>query len=330
VESKILAAVTSTQSDIDQSVTDLTTATGEAVNRKTLADQNDLVWISCIGDEQAKRQAVEAAAEAKAQADAAIAMPCQQQADADVFSFKPDLNLEFECSFGAGSCAQESASYTSQVNAMLTKFEQDESTTTETWEKAKAACDAAHAFAGEKAAELATAEATWGSQRNTCFQKRESLYLDMCLFGDSLQQKCEKASAYQNLIADVDQVNGGALSQPDREDEWHTVQIVKCMLSKVVAGTDPSAITLGECESSDLASLPALDRKAAEFAEQTSVDNFNCAEETITFNGETWNVPSGEAPPSSSYYKEEWNLAVDLTVGNLAFTFCNTGEPGKP
>jgi len=320
------------------------------VNRKTLADQNDLVWMSCVADEQAKRQAVEAAAEvkaqaaeakaqaaeAKAQAEAAIAAPCQQQADLDVFSSNPDLNLEFECSFGAGSCAQESESYTSRVNAMLTKFEQDKRTASDAWEQAKAACDAAHAFAEEKAAELATAEAelataeaTWDSQRNTCFEKRESKKLSMCLFGDSLQHKCEKASAYQNLIADVDQVNGGVHSQPDREDEWQTVQIVKCMLSKVVAGTDPSAATLGECESSDLASLPGLDRKAAEFAAQTSVDNFTCAEETITFNGETWNVPSGEAPPSSSYYKEAWSPAVDLRKGGVPFAFCNPGEPGK-
>jgi len=327
------------------------------VNRKTLADQNDLVWMSCVADEQAKRQAVEAAAEvkaqaaeakaqaaeAKAQAEAAIAAPCQQQADLDVFSSNPDLNLEFECSFGAGSCAQESESYTSRVNAMLTKFEQDKRTASDAWDQAKAACDAAHAFAQEKAAELvtaeaelstaeaelATAEATWDSQRNTCFEKRESKKLSMCLFGDSLQHKCEKASAYQNLIADVDQVNGGVHSQPDREDEWQTVQIVKCMLSKVVAGTDPSAATLGECESSDLASLPGLDRKAAEFAAQTSVDNFTCAEETITFNGETWNVPSGEAPPSSSYYKEAWSPAVDLRKGGVPFAFCNPGEPGK-
>jgi len=288
-----------------------------------------LFWMLCVGDEKAKRQAVETAAEAKAQAEAAIVAPCQQQADLDVFSSKPDLNLEFECSFGAGSCAQESESYVSRVNAMLTKFEQDERTASAAWEQAKAACDAAHAVHEEKAAELATAEATWESQRMTCFEKRESKHLSMCIFGDSLQRKCEKASAYQNLIADVDQVNGGVHSQPDREDEWQTVQIVKCMLSKVVDGTDPSAATLGECETSDLASLPGLDRKAAEFAAQTSVENFTCEEETITFNGETWNVPSGEAPLSSSYYKEAWNPAVDLTIENVPFTFCNPGEPGK-
>jgi len=329
VETKILAGVSATQAAIDQSVSELTAATTDALGRKSTADADDLSWLSCVGEEKAKREAVEAAQQALAEAEASVIVPCQQQTDRDIFGFKPEMNFEFECSFNAGTCAGEIASYTSQVNDMLSTFTSDSTFATENWNEAKQACDAANADVVVKTGLLADAESTWDGQRNTCLEKHEARTLGMCLFGDSLQQKCQKASAYENLISDADQVNGGVNSQPDREDEWQTVQVVKCMLAKVVAGVDLTPNALTECESTSAVGLPALDKKEAEFAEQTSPANYTCEEETITFNGEIWNVPTGEAPASTSYYKEDFSPAVDLTVGNLAFSFCNSGAPGK-
>ena len=49
------------------------------------------------------------------------------------------------------------------------------------------------------------------------------------------------------------------------------------------------------------ASVGALDKKADEYARLTAADKFTCSESYISFIGQTWNVPEGEAPASSEY-----------------------------
>jgi len=329
VETKITAGVQDTQQAIDQSVGDLTAATEAALEKKALADEHDLSWITCVGEEKAKLQDVEAAEVALEQAEQSVVAPCQEQADKDLFSFKPDSDFEFSCSFGAGACAAGVADYKVQVNNMLSTFDTNAEQATASWEDAKGRCDAAHADVAAKTTALGEAQSAWTNQRSTCLEKHEARQLDICLFGEDLQHKCSKKDAYLGLMAEVDQVDAGVHSQPDRLAEWQTVQTVKCMLSKVVAGTELTTTAMDECESNQAGApeLPALDRREGDFAEWTSVANFNCEEQTITFNGETWEIPESD-PKSEQYQKVPFNPEVNL-VNPPAFSFC-AGGPGKP
>ena len=128
----------------------------------------------------------------------------------------------------------------------------------------------------------------------------------ICSFRTSLHHKYNTASDYNTLVADIDQVNGGDRLQPDREAEWQTTQVTKCMLSEVINSGDITDLALTNCENDVNFALEVgvLDRKPTEFEQDTTPYNFSCAETALTFSGEMWGVPSATgATPHSSEYK---------------------------
>merc|ERR1719336_3504352 len=106
--------------------------------------------------------------------------------------------------------------------------------------------------------------------------------------------------------------------------------MTKCLLSKVVEGADVSEATLSACEASlDFdQDVGILDRKTQLFKKLTSPDKFTCAEKTITFTGETWNVPKGDDPASSEYNKEAFHPEVSLALDSPPFGLCRGGDQG--
>lgn len=99
----------------------------------------------------------------------------------------------------------------------------------------------------------------------------------------------------------------------------------KCLLSKVVAGTELDATALGDCETAVNfdGDVGVLDEKEAEFAELTSSEKFTCNEATITFGGETWEVPQGDAPASSEYVSKPFTPEVSLAEESSPFALCS-------
>ena len=89
----------------------------------------------------------------------------------------------------------------------------------------------------------------------------------ICSFRTSLHHKYNTASDYNTLVADIDQVNGGDRLQPDREAEWQTTQVTKCMLSEVINSGDITDLALTNCENDVNFALEVgvLDRKPTEF-----------------------------------------------------------------
>merc|ERR1719291_98026 len=59
-----------------------------------------------------------------------------------------------------------------------------------------------------------------------------------------------------------------------------------------------------------------------QFAALTSPKMFTCEETTITFGGETWDVPQGDMPASSEYISKADHPEVSLAEDTTPFAFC--------
>jgi len=191
--------------------------------------------------------------------------------------------------------------------------------------------DGAKADVVAKQSALGDATSAWQDARRNCLEKHESRHVALCFFGKALQRKCGKVTEYRDLIGEIEKVNGGGYSRPDRGEEWKAVAATKCMLSKVIAGSEITATTLDACESAINfdRDVGVLDKKTGEFATLTSPAIFTCDEETITFGGETWEVPTGEAPASSEYVVRPFSLAVSLDEDSSPFALCS-GDASPP
>lgn len=333
VEAKIKKGHDDTQAAIDAKIEALNKATTNAVNDKSSADEQDSVWFKCVEDEKAKRVNIEEAEEALRQARESMVVPCQQQEDRKMFRMEPNAAvLKFLCDISThGNCDEQLQNYRAQVGSMVASLRSDAAAATQRWADAKAACDQAKADVVAKQTDLDSASAAWEAQRQTCMAKHESAAVAVCVFGAALQRKCGKVAAYMDLIAEVDRVNGGEYSHPDRVKEWQVVAVTKCMISKVVGGDEIDGTALDACEKavSFEGDVGELNKQEDRFAQLTSSSRFTCQETTITFGGTTWAVPQEDEPASSQYVVKPFHPEVNLNEGTAPFSFCG-GEAPAP
>jgi len=331
VLTKIENGFQATQEEVSSRIGALTAATSASQGAKAAADSSDANWIACVGTEKSKLEAHEAAVSALAAAEAAKVQPCAEQDAAAPYSFTPDLNFEFNCDFFAGSCDSALANYNTQVNDMVSSLSSDLDAKTDVYTEAKGRCDGAKAEIVKKEGELQLAGEAYDDQRRQCGEQHEARNTGICVFGEKLQEKCHSLSRFKALLYDVDQTNS-QFSEVDREAEWGTTKTTICLLEKVVADETIDSAALQACKDSISYTdqVGDLDRKETELGQQTSGDNFSCDEETITFNGETWQTPSAEVskPPSSDYKKVAFAPPVTVTTGR-PFEFCPGDAPGK-
>jgi len=332
VESKIKSGHADTQAEIDRRIGNVKSTTTVVVERKSEADANDKDWSDCVRAEKAARVAVEEAEAALANSRSNINEPCQLQDDRAPYEWTPNPEkLKFVCDISqSGNCDQQLKNYESQIGNMMAGLRSDVDAKVAAYTEAKQACDAAKADAVEKQDSRDAVVTAWEGKRTECEEKHEPRQVAICMFGAALQAKCEGVEAYRTLMAHIDQVKGGEYSHPDRVAEWKTTAMTKCLLSKVVDGAEVNEATLGACEQSVNfdQDVGVLDRKSQLFAELTSPDKFTCAEQTITFTGETWNVPEGDDPASSEYTKEPFHPEVSLAVDSVPFALCRGGNNG--
>jgi len=333
VETKIKSWHLDTQRAIDAAVDALRGATTNAVDEKQTADGLDGAWYSCVTDEKAKRVAIEEAEEALQQARDSQIEPCQQQEDRKATGAQPQADtLKFFCDISThGNCDAQIANYKAQVDSMISGVKAETQAAVESWTEAKNACDAAKADVVAKQSALGDATSAWHDARSSCKEKHESRQVALCMFGEALQRKCGKATEYRDHIEAVEKENGNEYSRPDRVKEWKAVAATKCMLSKVIAGGEISGTTLDECENTINFDndVGVLDEKQGEFAELTSPAKFTCNEDTITFSGEIWEVPTGEAPASSEYVSRPFAPEVSLDEDSSPFALCS-GDASPP
>jgi len=332
VDAKITGGFDATEAAIVTAISNLEAATNSALTKKAQADQADQTWFECIRVEKSKRLAFENAVAVEGDANANLVKPCADQEGSSMFdsSLNPG---EFACDFQMGdTCNQQFDAYTAMVNDLVDGLASRSAGASLIWNNFKNECDAAKAHAADMTQARVEADKSWLAHAETCQTKHENRQLGLCTFGSALQTKCDKVGSYSRLIEAVDAVNGGPNSEPDRQAEWQTTQVTKCMLQKVIDGIDLNGGALEACglEVKYVELVGQLDRMQSEFATQTSETSFTCNEDTITFNtGETWNVPPGFAPASSEYTNESFRPEVNLAVGTPAFAFCSPACVGK-
>jgi len=335
VDSMILTGFNDTQVAVDKMISDLDSATEEAVTEKKGADEDDDIWFQCIGVEQSKLEAVETANATEIQAISDSLPLCQLQEDSRDFTSDPNTNvfnpnpLAFTCNLNISTgCAAELAAYGWMVGNVSLNLKANAELATASWTSAKNACDAAVKLADEAAEAHLEAIQEWKDQKETCVQPHENRVTQLCQFGDALQIKCQKVDAYNDLILEVNG-NGSEHSENDREVEWKTTTVTKCMLTKVIEEIDLDTTSLTSCENTVnyAVDVGTLDRKNSEFLALTSDEQFSCSEETITFNGgKTWDRPEYSAgsdlPASSSYVEIDFHPSFYTGEDTAAFSFC--------
>ena len=325
VESKIKTGHTSTQAAIDEKVADLTAATASAVDEKKKADGLDLAWFQCVADEKAKRVDIENAEEYLKEAQQAQIAPCKLQEDRAYFLTNPNPDkYKMVCDFNEDTCDTNLKSWEAQVEALVSSTESGAKDAVASWTEAKNACDAAKANVAAAETALEDANQAWSAQRSKCLAAHESRTVAMCLFGAQLQRKCETSAAYSELITEVDG-NGGEHSHSDRVYEWEGTAVTKCMLQKVIEGTEIDSAALDACHQSVNfdRDVGVLDKKGSTFEDLTSPAKFTCEESTIAFYGQAWEVPEGDAPHSSEYVIKAFAPAVSLATDAAPFAFCD-------
>merc|ERR1719384_894088 len=290
VESKIKSGHADTQAEIVRRIGNVKSTTTVVVERKSEADAKDKDWSDCVRAEKAARVAVEEAEAALAKSRSNIDEPCQLQDDRAPYEWTPDAEkLKFVCDISQnGNCDQQLKNYDSMIKNMMDGLRSDVAAKVAAYTEAKQACDAAKADAVQKEDSRDAAVTAWEDKRKECQEKHEPRQVAICMFGIALQAKCEGVYEYQTLMTQIDKVNGGEYSHPDRVAEWKTTSLTKCLLSKVVEGVDVNEATMKACEAAVNfdQDVGVLDKKSNLFAELTSAEKFTCGEKTITFTGE--------------------------------------------
>lgn len=332
VETKIKAGHASTQTAINEKIADLEASTTEVVSEKKKADGLDVAWFQCIAAEKAKRVDIEEAEENLKKAQQAQVAPCKLQEDRRYFDTDPNADkYNFACSFNDGDdCDTRMKDWQAEVDELVSGTESGAQYATSQWTEAKNACNQAKADVAAAESALEAANAGWGKKKRDCLAAHESRVVAMCLFGAHLQRKCEMAAAYSNLIAEVNKKNGGEHSHPDRVSEWQGTAVAKCMLKQVAEGYEITSASLDACYQSVNfdRDVGVLDQKESTFADLTSPAKFTCKETTISFYGQTWEVPEGDAPHSSEYATKSFQPEVSVAVDTAPFAFCGGGDNG--
>jgi len=332
VEPMIKSAHEETQQAIDERISALESSTGKAVERKQTANTEDDEWFNCVRDEKAKKEAVEDAETALQNSRNSETVACQLQEDRKDFSWKSSEVFEFSCNFASdGTCDSQLATFESQMNDMLSGLRSELDESVRLYEEAAAGCEQAKADTVAKQNAREGADTAWEAQREVCFGKHESREVSMCLFGEELQRKCGEVTAYDDLLAQVDKVNGGVHSHADRVSEWTTMRSVTCQLRLIMNGAALDQAAIDNCKASVNydSDVGTLRRREDERAALTTADQFTCAETSIAFRGETWEIGGEPTPSSSDYVVVDWTPAVSLSELSPAFDFCQAEGPGK-
>jgi len=197
----------------------------------------------------------------------------------------------------------------------------------------KASCEAKTQAQLEAKSTLDAAESAWSTKRAACTKLASQREASMCALGTKAHAKCSGEAEYAKLVAATKKAKGDNASEVDRESEWLASGAAKCVitnaiqkgLSGAVVGADLDACAAQVNFGQDVGKLNTR---------QTNFDSLSktnaCANGAITFfNGETWNVPAGDKPPSKSYTKTKFTPQLDPTTsGN--FDFCSGAAPGLP
>jgi len=333
VEQKIKDSFAGLQSAIEDKLTHLGNADGIKTGFKTKADTADTDWFTCVRQEKSLRSDIEDVQAKLEQSRTNQEEPCQTQSDLMHFEAAPTLS-GFTCDISVnGNCNQQVENFGIQANDMLKGVKADLSKTQERYTTAANACDAAKNDETRKQSLKDETQNTYRKKRADCVDLHEARQLDMCSYGTSLQQTCTESKQYVDLIAEVDAVNGGEHSLSDMQQEFRTTSITKCICNKVIEGLNVDAATVEACYNPEMfeSEVGKLDKKETEYETLIGDGQGIChgTDTSITFTGQTFNVPAGEYPPSKDYTLSPFNPDISVSEGSSPFSWCRGPTPGK-
>jgi len=330
VDSMIISGFNATQVAIDNSVSELEGATTTAGTSKGAANDIDETWFSCISEEKGLNVGIETAQTELTNAGIDKVAPCDAKTDSQDFESDPNEGgteqWAFTCDFTVGNCDANMDAYEIKVDGMLNTMSSNAAGASVTYNGNRVLCETAETRESDAETGLSNAQDDWSKKREICQGVHENRTTDMCTFGYNYQIKCSKVALYTDLIAQVDEVDGSMHSEADRQQEWETTQVTKCLLQRVIDNlelNDESTETCREgLDEKYSVTVGQIDKKNANFLESTSGDNFNCEESTITFKGRTWAVPTGLSTASADYIESDYFPAVSSDVNESPFAFC--------
>jgi len=328
IEKKITEGQAATQGKLESRFKAVQDANAAANSAKTTAVSNDKSWFECAVDEQAKRQAAEAAEKSHEDSRNNENEACQLQQDNKGFSLDANgkYKLDFECDHSAdGNCAAALKAYQAVLQKMSTDAEAALKSKSTHYNGLKATCDTSKQEQVQAQSSLDSAESAWSTKRAACAKLSNQREMSMCAFGAQAQAKCSAEAEFTKLVAATQQVKGDADSEVDRESEWMASRSTKCMMTKAmqkgldgaVAGADLDACAAEVDFNKDVGKLNTRQAELAKLSRMNA-----CANGVISFfNGQTWNIPAGAKPPSKAYTRSKFTPQLDPTSGN--FDFCS-------
>lgn len=328
VDKKIIQDHKETNAEIGRRVGKLVSKTTDSVNRMEEAKTSDQTWVDCVGVEKEKMVQSEEAIQKVEQEKTEYARIKGVRNKKEKFEWPHFTRPVYQCQLTSDrKCGAELGRFSHTVSDILTVGEQkanqadsDFQAALNNWKDSKKRTGMAIRAANK-------ARDDWQKQSSSCDDMVETRKTAMCWFGLKFQEKCGKLAEYKKLMDDVNQVDGGVYSHPDRQSQWKATHVVKCMLRKVISGTPLNSESMKACAATvDFdQSVGLLDLQAEKVAKATTPDNFSCNEKEIEFSGFTWNIPAMEDASSNGYVKSSGvSYQVTLATDTSPFDFCNT------
>lgn len=328
VDIKIIQDHKATNIEIGRRVNNVVKKTTDAVGRFSEAKSLDQTWVTCVGSEKTKLSDAERATRLLQGAVATRNTECR--AHAKTRNVKWDVETpSFECQV-SDRCKQGGKSFSKQVAEIRSFLSSQAVDADDKYDKTLASCRAAKTAVTEADTANDQARSALEKQRSECEDLVEIRQTAMCLFGLKLQEKCGMLEKYKSLLGDVETVDGGVYSHPDRESQWSATHIVKCMLQNIISGTPLNSGSMNACAATvNFAdSVGLMDYKKKDIESATTPDNFSCDEKEISFSGSGWTIPDAEDATSDGYMMTRLAYEVALTSNSAPFAFCNA-EPAE-
>jgi len=325
VQPLIIASRDATQDEINKRVEDLTNANIDLVKEKETADTADDKWIKCVENEKGMAKNIEDAKAALEQSTNARNAACQLQEDNRYFNDKIDPeHMKFQCDISLSSehnCDAQWLEFLTDFETVYEAFLDEVDVAVEVHDGHANACAQAENDVKAKESHLSTAIKRYEEQHQKCMDDFESRKQSMCKFETKYTSKCDSKNSYADLMREIDSVDGGDYSHPDRVHEWTTTAMTICLLQKIMETSMVDTTHVDECEAEVNTDHLKLAMQQQRFTELTTEPNYDCAEPSITFMGDTWVTPaSAPVPPapSASYKLEPFHP-------ELPFSFCAAG-----
>mmetsp|Transcript_18202 Transcript_18202/g.43866 ORF Transcript_18202/g.43866 Transcript_18202/m.43866 type:complete len:672 (+) Transcript_18202:72-2087(+) len=325
-----------TQNLLEEAVKDLEQATQTAVTALGQATTADAKLSKCRA---AQKESYVAAEKCVADREAALAANAKDCTEKTVAAASKEVEKKAAATvdLGASVCSPEtcdvSADPTCGLGSLLTAV-QGLQAEAELKSRAYTALVAEAAEAQAEAARVCRAADQYAAQdtcaevkdaaleaSRICASDNEAADLAKCSFGGDLQHKCADLTGVNALIAKIKAENrSDALSEPDRNSEWNTVQRLICTLEALRDDGDLSADAAQACADSEDRKYPNTFNYFSErIAAATSAESFTCTEKTVTFSGEVWSV----GQTAQEFEKTSHSPAISLASDTFPFAFCD-------